>query len=348
MRLILIVAVVMMGMYGIDKFLAGKERNEVGQDARLSFMAGERLLREGKPHEAVLNFGRAHALERSNPDYQIALASAELAEGRIDTARNTLDDVLQDDSNNARANLLMARVMVANQAFSAADSYYHRAIYGAWPANSERERANIRLELADLLAKQGANQELLSELLLLQNEPATDPDREARVAALFLQAGTASRAADAYRALIRRDPDNAAAFAGLAQAEMLHGDYRTARSACRSALRINPGDASLRGQQEMVERLTNLDPTPRHLSSAEKYSRSLEILTLVKDELRACTHDIAPVATPPQPKGPITNEMAESVLQNAERLWRARSDSCKQPPEPFDPLPVLMKKLSQQ
>ncbi|MCU1261826.1 MAG: putative system TPR-repeat lipoprotein [Bryobacterales bacterium] len=348
MRLILIVAAVMVVMYGIDKFLAGQERNEVRQDAHLAFAAGERLLREGKPNEAVLNFGRAHALQRSNPDYEIALASAQLAEGRIDTARNTLDNVLQDDSNNARANLLMARVMVAKQAFSAADSYYHRAIYGAWPANSQRERADIRLELADLLAKRGANEELLSELLLLQNEPATDPDREARVAALLLQAGTASRAADAYRALIHRDPENPAAFAGLAQAETLRGNYRAARSAYRSALRIDPGDAPLRGQQEMVERLANLDPTPRHLSSAEKYSRSLEILTLVNDELRACMHDIAPVATPPKPKGAVTNELAESVLQNAERLWKARSDSCKQPPEPFDPLPVLMKKLSQQ
>ena len=154
MRLILIVAAVIAGFYAIDKFLADQERKEIRQDAHRRYEAGERFLGEGKPRDAAVSFSRAHALERTNREYQIALASAQLAAGEPEIARATLDELLQDDSNDARANLLMARVLAARRQFTEADSYYHRAIYGTWPANSDRERANARLELAGMLARQ--------------------------------------------------------------------------------------------------------------------------------------------------------------------------------------------------
>jgi tetratricopeptide (TPR) repeat protein len=343
MRLILIVAATIVGMYGIDKFLAGQERKELRADGQRLFAQGEQLLRAGKPHDAAVSFGRAHALDRLNGDYEIALASAELADGEIDRARHTLDDVLEADSNDARANLLMARAMAEQQRWSDADSYYHRAMYGAWPAHAERERAAARMELAALLAERGNKEELLSELLLIQNDSGTD---KSKLAALFLQAGSTARAADVYHAMLRQNPEDAQALAGDAQAEMQRGNYGAARVALRAALRIRSDDAALRSQEQMVGRLANLDPTPRRLSTAEKYSRSREILTMVSDELRACAPDAAPMAAAPKPKA-ITNELSESVLADAERLWRARNDACKQAPEPFDPLPLLMKKLSQ-
>jgi thioredoxin-like negative regulator of GroEL len=334
MRLILIVAAIIAGMYGVDKFLAEQERKELQQDARRLDLSGRQFLRQGKPREAVTSFSRAHALERSNRDYETSLAEAQLAAGDAANARNTLEEVLQDDSNDARANLLMARVMAATGRFPDADSYYHRAIYGTWPPKSESERTAARLELADLLARRGRSEELLSELLVLQSDPyATDAGK---IAALFLQAGSANRAADAYRALIRQNPHDAAAHAGLAAAELSRGNYHAARTEYRAA--------GLERQEAFAQRLASLDPIPRGLTSAEKYNRSLEILNLVTAELTACAPSAALPAAPPKPKT-ITNELSESLLQNAERLWRARSNYCKQPPEPFDSLPVLMKKL---
>ena len=320
-----------------SKFLASQEQLELQKDAQRVYRSGNALLKAGKPREAATDFARAHALERSNRDYELALAGAQLTAGEVTTSRNTLEDLLEQDSNDARANLIMARAMAAAGRFAEADSYYHRAIYGTWPANSADRQASTRLELADLLAKRGAKEELLSELLLLQNS-APDANREKKLAALFLAAGSPARAADAYHQLIRKNPDDADAFAGLGQAEVMRGDYSAAVSAYRNAVRRRPADDSLRAERDMTERLSELDPTSRHLSSDEKYRRSVAILNAIT----AC--DPAAASAETKPKA-ITNELSESVLETAEELWKSRGEKCHQ--DPYDPLPTLMRKLSQ-
>ena len=136
--------------------------------------AGHKLLAEGKPHLAVADFARAHATDRNNREYLLSLGSAQLTDGQLSAAGDTLREVLDDDSNDGRANLLMARLMAADGRFKEADSYYHRAIYGKWTSDSPAAAAKARLELARMLASHGSSQELLSELLLLENEPALD------------------------------------------------------------------------------------------------------------------------------------------------------------------------------
>jgi hypothetical protein len=95
-----------------------------------------------------------------------------------------------------------------------------------------------------------------------------------------------------------------------------------------------------------VAKFATLDPTVRRLSSAEKYRRSTAILKLVQDELNACLSQTPPSAAD-EAHGPVNNEMAEARLDQAEKLWKQRQADCKQPPSPDDPLPPLMKKLSQ-
>ncbi len=352
MRLILTVAAIVAGVYTLDVFLAAQERSEIRGDAERLFTAGERQLHAGQPREAIRSISRAHALERGNRLYETELASAQLNAGDADAARATLEDVLQEDSNDARANLLMARVMVAKDRYADADSYYHRAIYGSWPASSRNDRDNARLELARMLAQRHEDAKLLSEVLLLQNDTAAEPARERTVAALFLEAGAASRAEDVYRRLIHGNASvTAEDYAGLARSEMLLGNYGAARNAWREALRTDPENDGYPSQLDRVEQLASLDPTPRRLSTADKFHRSEAILNMVKNELESC----APGAAAPAPAPPaksakpvvMTNELSEAMLENAERLWRTRSTTCKQPPEPFDVLPVLMKKLTQ-
>jgi len=342
----LIVLVVMTALYGIDKFLAAQERREVMQEAIDHYTAGQKLLNEGKPRQASVDFARAHSLDRANREYLLSLATAQLADTRLSAARATLDEALDEDSNDGRANLLMARLMAQNGHFKDADSYYHRAIYGEWPPNSPTPAAKARLELAHMLAEHGSNQELLSELLLLENEPAQDLATKKQIAALFLRAGSAERSANAYRRLIREDRDDADVFAGLGQAGIMAGNYRLAENAFLDALRRRLDDPRILSQLAMVARLATLDPTLRRLSSAEKYRRSVAILDLAQKELNACLPSFTP-AKPEEIPGPINNEMAEARLDEAEKLWKQREEACKQPPLPDDPLPLLMKKLSQ-
>jgi tetratricopeptide (TPR) repeat protein len=345
--LALIVLTIMVALYGVDEFLAAQEKSELDQEASSNFAAGQKLLKEGKPHRAVTNFARAHAIDRNNREYLLSLGSAQLMDGQFSAARATLGVALDDDSNDGRANLLMARLMAADGRFKDADSYYHRAIYGAWQLNRSNPAEKARLELANMLADHGSSHELLSELLLLDNEPAQDLATKKRIAALLLRSGSAQRAADAYRRLSREDRDDADIFVGLGQAEILAGNYPLAENAFLNALRRRLNDLHIQSQLEMVARLATLDPTLRRLSSAEKYRRSVAILDLVQDELDACIPYAKPAVPEKKTGSPISNEMAEARLDRAEKLWKQRNEACKQLPSPGDPLPLLMKKLSQ-
>ena len=344
--LALIVLVIMVALYGIDKFLAVQEHNELEQEASSHCKAGQELMKEGKPRQAIVDFARAHAIDRSNREYQLSLATAQLADGQLSAARSTLDDVLDEDSNDGRANLLMARLMAKDGHFKDADSYYHRAIYGEWPPNSSSPTAKARLELANMLVDHGSNQELLSEVLLLDNEPAQDLATKKQIAALFLRGRSAQHAADAYRRLISEDPSDAYIFVGLGQAEILAGNYHAAENAFLNALRRRLDDAHIQAQLEMVAKLATLDPTVRRLSAAEKYRRSVAIRDLARNELNACFPNAAPVK-PEKIQGPVNNEMAEARLDEAEQLWKHRQEDCREPASPRDPLPLLMKKLAQ-
>jgi Tfp pilus assembly protein PilF len=321
--LALIVLAVMAALYGIDKFLAAQESNEMAQAASGHYAAGQNLLKAGKAHPAVDEFARAHAIDRTNREYLLSMATADLSDHQLAAARSALDDALDADSNDGRANLLMARLMAQDGHFKDADSYYHRAIYGEWPTNAPGAVAQVRLELAGMLAEHGGNQELLSELLLLQNEPEQDLATKKQIAALFLRARSAEHAADAYRRLIREDRDDADVFVGLGQAEILGGNYHLAENAFLGALRRRLDDPKIQSQLGMVAKLATLDPTVRRLSSAEKYRRSAAILGLIQDELKACSGSAAP-AKVERIQGPITNEMAEARLDQAETLWKQR------------------------
>src|SRR5436305_1503286 len=115
--LALIVLALVVGLYSVDKFLAAQEQSEVEQEARNHYADGRARLHAGKTQDAVVDFARAHALERSNREYQLALATAQLADHQLPAARDTLTDLLDEDSNDGRANLLMARVSAAENRF---------------------------------------------------------------------------------------------------------------------------------------------------------------------------------------------------------------------------------------
>jgi Flp pilus assembly protein TadD len=230
----------------------------------------------------------------------------------------------------------MARISVAEGRVDDANAYYHRAIYGSWPPVALNEPHKVRLELAKLLADHGNNRELLSELLLLQSAPAQDTATRKLIAALFLQSGSTQRAADAYRALIHDYPADVDARLGLAQAEVLTGNYRAAESAMMSALRREPYNESIQSQLRRVVKLASLDPTVRHLSNAERQRRAEAILKLVQNDTAACNG--------PAPESSAKQD-PEVLLDQAEALWKKTPESCRKPASADDPLPLLLKKL---
>jgi tetratricopeptide (TPR) repeat protein len=249
------VAAIMFLLYGADKSLASLEQSELRSEARRKYQSGNTYLAEGRAHEAVSDFTRACALERNNREYAVALATAQIADRQLEAADETLNDVLQRDSNDSRANLLMARILAAQKQYVEADSYYHRAIYGSWVRDADHASVAARLELVDFLAQHGTPKELLADLLPLEGEAQTDHAFARKLPDLFLRAGSVNRAEEAYRSLIRQQPDDVDAYAGLARAELISGNYQAAQLAFTDALRRNPGDPTLVQWREIAGRV---------------------------------------------------------------------------------------------
>ncbi|MGI8990159.1 MAG: tetratricopeptide repeat protein [Bryobacteraceae bacterium] len=338
-----VVASVIAGLAAADRILEKTQRNELENEAGRLYADGSRALGQGNADQAVEMLRRAHMLARSNRDYELELIDALLFGGRISDAEPLIDDVLERDPNNGRANLIAARLRLKKGRTAEADSDYHRAIYGEWPRDAAANRTAARLELIDVLAANGNKKELLAELLPLEEEAGANLAIENRLAKLYLTAGSPARAVDVYRRLIHQTPGDAGAYTGLGEVELVQGRYRDAQAAFLAAFRRKPNDVSIRHRMELASTLTALDPTARKLPSLEKYRRSLRILDLTIANFEGC----AAVAMPDATKAPehVTNEMAEEKLALAEKLWRERPAGCAAAPES---LRLILEKLGQE
>jgi tetratricopeptide (TPR) repeat protein len=329
------------GLAALDQFLARTEQNEVRGAALRSWEQGTQLLRQGHAAEALDALRNAHTLVLDNVAYELDMIPALMALGRTAEADPLMDDVLQREPNDGAANLMAGRLMVKEGRARDAVAYYHRAIYGEWPGDALVHRVDARFELIQYLAGQGSGrqsgQELLAELISLEAEPDRDESRQRRIAQFFLQAGAPNRAAGVYQGLVARDPNDAANYEGLGEADMEQGDYRGARSAFMQAAQRQP-DKYIEHRLELLDEVIGIDPTPRRLPMAEKYQRSLRILELARVDLEgllaqrpsAATSETAnllkaagDVAASTVP-GQVTNEQAEQNLDLASRIWKLR------------------------
>ena len=359
--LMLLVAVAIGALAAIDLFLEKAEQTEVANQAQRAYLQGCRLLQEGKANDAVEGLRRAHAMERKNLVYARQLIAALTAARKTSEAEPLMNEVLDADRNDGAANLVAARLKLKEGNVADAEAYYHRAIYGRWPQDGAAHRVAARMELIDLLVAKNQKKDLLAELLPLTEDAKNDSAIQMRLASLFLLAGSPGRAADIYRTLLRQDPRNADAWAGLGRAELEQGDYRAAHSAFAAAAARKPKDAAIRSKLQLATTLAGLDPTPRRLSSAEKYQRSLYILEWVQQDLEKCiqTQASGPTAEQqalleraeevmnrPNP-GAETNEMSEATLSLAAKIWQARL-SCGPASAPDEEaLRLIMNKLAQ-
>lgn len=345
----LAVAVSSLGLYLIDRDLARIERQELAEEASRNFSQAERAASEKHHDVAIPLYRRALALERGSLRYRIALGSALVAAGQRKEAAPVLAALLNSDPNNGEANLAMARLQRYENDATSAAAYYHRAIYGSWQARSQNQALRVRLELAQMLADQKRERELLSELLLIEDGAQDSPKVQLQVARWYLRAGSPARAATVFRRVLGSDGVEGDAYEGLGDAELSSGNYRAAQNAYTSALR--------RGQKGVSERLVTtvelaqLDPTLRRLSSAERLQRSKRVLIRVLRTSETCSE-----AAELQKSGLETLTKSErmkgsdyeDVLAVAEDVWRHSERMCPEATKADATLEALMTRLGQQ
>ena len=85
----------------------------------------------------------------------------------------------------------------------------------------------------------------MAELLPLQYEAPDNLQTRKRIARLYLLAGSPSRALDLFKEILRQQPQDFDAYAGLGEAEFARGNYRTARTNFMVALRLKPADEEI-------------------------------------------------------------------------------------------------------
>jgi tetratricopeptide (TPR) repeat protein len=250
-----VLVIVIICLAAVDRFLAAVESAEVKNTAARSYLSGSRLLEQGKTNEAIDFLRDAHALERQNPAYELQLITALTTAGKIAEAEPLLTDILQRAPNDGRANLSAARLMIRKGNTAEAEAYYHRAIYGEWSGDPLLHRVPVRLELIDLLLQKNKKPELLPELISLEAESPTSGPIQKRLAELFLLAGSPSRAANVYAAIVEKNPKDISAYEGLGEAELEEGQYRAAHTAFLRAFLLDPNNASVRAHLQTADRL---------------------------------------------------------------------------------------------
>jgi tetratricopeptide (TPR) repeat protein len=342
----------------VDMFLAGLERKETRIEAAHLFAQGRDLMQRGKKTEAIERIQDALASDRGNHDYLRTLAQAQFEAGKTADAESTIEELLQTDSTDGLATLIMGRILAKEGQFPEAISYFRRAIYGHWNGDAAGNRLRARFEVIDLLARRNSKEELLAELLPVQDQAPRDLNTQIRLGRLFLLAGSAGRAAAVFRGVLRNVPANADAYAGLGEAEFARGDYRAAQRDFQSALRLAPVDQTTRQRLDVCNELLMLDPTVRGLGPAERFHRSLKLLDLTLDQTRPCIgqnpsfqlqqfFDQAGKTLEARVSAAHQSEASEANLDLAEQLWQARRQECTPPPATDSPLALVLARLAQ-
>ncbi len=354
-------------LFTLDTYLARRELSESLVEAKRSYDAGLQLMKQGQYDRAAEQFRAALVVARENPEYQLSLAEALIDGGRLPEAESDLADVLAHDGTAGAPNLAMARVLTKEGRIQEALSFYHRAIYGQWKENALAHRVAVRFELIDLLVERHQTEGLLAELLPLQEEAPNDLATREKLASLFTAAGSPTRGADLFREVLKSDPKDATAYAGLGDAEFARGNYRTALQYYETALRLHPDDDRARRRAEVCNQVLELDPTQRALSTEEQYRRSVKLLGLVVDDVRQClgarlsgnaSSGLAPALRETlQNAGEALKQRVPSARQHAvlesnldflDKLWQARKTECKGDAAPIEEtLSLVLNRLDQ-
>lgn len=319
----------------LDLALARVDRRESDAHAASEYADGLTALSARRPEEAAARFNAAVAIDRRNVNYALALGEALLEEGRVTDAEVTLKALLDRAENDGAVNLTMAHVMERESRTAEATAYFHRAIFGRWGADSIVRRTQSRYELIDLLARKGAATELLAELLPIEGSSPDSIALRRRLGRLFILAGSPARAASIFRELLRRDPQDPDAYAGMGEAALALGNFRTARLDLAEASRLRPNNVQITRSLAVADTLLVLDPTARDIGTHERYVRSHELLARTISTLGFCAQprgsalaDSALAQLSAIPKRERERASTEAMLTLASDLWAARSSSC--------------------
>jgi len=269
----------------LTRAVAANNRDMNLRDAAEWFRRGQQALASGRIDEAVDDFRRATARNRTEKPYVLALARA-LARGHDqETARGVLLALREATPEDPEINVELARLAAERQDVSEALHFYRNALYAPWTPEQAEARRRVRFELIGFLLAQHQTQTALSELLAVTNGLPDEPAAHLEVARLFTQAGDSTHALEQYQSVLRIAPDDADGLAGAGNSAFELERFALARTYLQRAPDNLDDVATTR---EVVEQLLSADPLASRLGSSERRRRLASNLTYVDGRLTAC------------------------------------------------------------
>ena len=328
--------IVLIGLIlAFDLVLARIDHGASERVAAGEYRRGRELLGAGHPGDAIDHFENAAMTERSNIGYGLALGEAQRRAGQLAEAEVTLRALLEGAENDGAVNLALAHVATQRGSLAEAKAYYHRAIFGRWGADSTASRRQARFDLIGLLASNGSSRELLAELLPFEDVSPDSIALRRRLGSWFLLAGSPVRAANMFREVIRSDPNDAQAYAGLGEAALTQGNFRTARADFATAAGLDSVDSAVLERRALADSLIAADPTARGINGAERDRRVVALLSRTMAIADSClphgspAADSARAALLPGSRSSGNEAVADRALAAATALWNAFGGDCR-------------------
>jgi tetratricopeptide (TPR) repeat protein len=292
------------------------------------FTRGAVDLKQAHFESAVAEFRSALLYSRDSYIYQLNLAEALVGLKRTAEARAYFINLWDREPENGLVNLELARIAAEKGETEQALRYYHNAIYATWPGDQQVQRRDTRLELIQYLLNINAKTHAQAELIALAANLEDDPEQQARVGDLFLQAQDYEHALAEYHLSLKAQPHDAAASAGAGFAAFQLGRYSLAERYLQAAVSANPNDAPSAARLGTATLVMQLDPFQRQISAAQRDRIVLEAFAAAGQRLDSCSAAGAakgPAATPTAQPG-LSGEWAKMKPQITEQGLRRDPD----------------------
>jgi tetratricopeptide (TPR) repeat protein len=288
------------------------------------FRQGQTALAAGQPKVAIGDLRTALVYSHDNQEYLFALAQALAAANRIPEARAYLLSLLEIEPGSGRVNLELAHLAVKTKDNVHAMRYFNGAIYGAWEANPEEQRQQVRKELINFLISQQLETQARGELLTLSAEMPKDSESELWVANAFSKLGDEASALDFYSASLKENRHDADAQLGAGQAAFHLGRYREALAYFKRANAARPNRDSAQ-MLELTSLILDMNPFASSLPHDERRHRLVLAMDVADRRLQQCAQLQHVDLTVPG-SNPLQLERAQ-WLQLDRQIAHARSNS---------------------
>jgi tetratricopeptide (TPR) repeat protein len=261
---------------------------------------GDADLAAGKPAQAFEDFRNSLSYGPEDPNVQLRLAEALLADGRFTEARSYLANLWDETPGSGEVNLDLAHVSMQTGDVDQTIRYFRGAIFGSWEKEPVLQRRKVRLELCEFLLSHRRTDDARAEIAgLAADTPPENAALREENGRLFLRVGEPGKALAEFEAAIQIDPREGQWLADAGQVAFEDGDYLKAETYFSKADRENPSD-DIHASLVLVRDVLGNDPFLAGLSDEEQARRSWRDLEQGIERLRNCTGTSANNSSPGQ------------------------------------------------